>query len=79
MKVTYGDRVRAQVNLMGLPRGRFSVDIEARLKNGDTMKGARRYFTCTVEAAAEQPPRLRGRAVDARDDRGRHAARGRRA
>jgi hypothetical protein len=47
VNVTYGDRVEAVVNLVGLPLGRFTVDIEARLANGRTLKGIRRYFTCT--------------------------------
>jgi hypothetical protein len=45
--VQYGDRIRAQVNLVGLPVGRFSVQIEATLSDGRKMTGIRRYFTCT--------------------------------
>jgi hypothetical protein len=47
VQVRYGDRIEAQVNLVGLPIGRFSVEIEARLEDGRTLNGVRRYFTCT--------------------------------
>jgi hypothetical protein len=47
VKVVYGDRVEAVVNLVGLPLGRFAVDISARLEDGREIKGIRRYFTCS--------------------------------
>jgi hypothetical protein len=47
VQVQYGDRIRAQVNLIGLPIGRFSVEIEATLASGQKMTGVRRYYTCT--------------------------------
>jgi hypothetical protein len=47
VQVKYGSRVEALVNLIGLPTGRFSVEIQARLKDGRTLNGVRRYFTCT--------------------------------
>ena len=47
VEVRYGDRVIADVNLQGLPLGRFSVEIQVTLKNGRKLKGVRRYFTCT--------------------------------
>ena len=51
VKVSTAPRPR-QVNLTGLPPGRFSVEIEATLKSGRKLKGARRYLTCSPR----QPP-----------------------
>ena len=42
-----GGRWRAQVDLRGLPKGRFVVSIEIKTKDGRTLKGERAYLTCT--------------------------------
>lgn len=41
-----GSRLTAPVNLKGLPSGKFTVEITAKLKNGKTLKGKRTYRTC---------------------------------
>ncbi len=41
-----GKRVTAPVNLRGLPKGRYTVSITARLADHRTVKGARHYRTC---------------------------------
>lgn len=41
-----GKRLTAPVNLKGLPSGKFTVEITAKLKNGKTKKGKRTYNTC---------------------------------
>ncbi len=39
-------RVKADVDLRGLPRGRFTVRITAVLSNGRVLASRRRYHTC---------------------------------
>lgn len=46
VKVVKGSRLRAPVNLRGLPKGRFTVRITVRTTGGKTIKGTRRYRTC---------------------------------
>ena len=41
-----GKRLTAPVNLKGLPPGKFTVEITAKLTNGKTKKGKRTYNTC---------------------------------
>jgi uncharacterized repeat protein (TIGR01451 family) len=47
VKVVRGSRLRAPVDLRGLPKGRFKVEIRLRTADGKTIKGTRRYRTCT--------------------------------
>lgn len=47
VRVVRGSRLRAPVDLRGLPKGRFTVKIEVRTKSGRTIRGTRRYRTCT--------------------------------
>lgn len=44
--VRKGKRLRSTVDLRNLPKGRFSVQIVLKLKNGKTLKATRRYKTC---------------------------------
>jgi hypothetical protein len=50
-------RWQARVDLRGLKANRYSVQITVRLKNGRTLKGTRRYFTCHAPRQSG-PPRL---------------------
>lgn len=43
-----GARVTAPVDLRGLPRGRFTVEITVVTTAGLTVKGKRSYRTCAV-------------------------------
>jgi hypothetical protein len=47
VKVVRGKRLRARVNLSGLPRGRYVVRVVARTNTGRTLVRTRRYRTCT--------------------------------
>ena len=42
-----GERITAPINLRGLPKGRYTVRIVARTVLGRTIRGSRRYRTCT--------------------------------
>lgn len=42
-----GRRVTATVNLRGLPKGRFTVEIIVKLADKKTVRGKRRYRTCS--------------------------------
>jgi hypothetical protein len=50
VKVLRGKRLRAPVNLRGLPRGRFTVKIVGRTRAGRRYVATRRYRTCTPKA-----------------------------
>ena len=56
--VRRGDRLRSQVDLRTLPKGRFSVTIELRLADGRVVKGTRRYRTCTPKRRRHTRPRV---------------------
>ena len=45
--VRRGRRVTSVVNLRGLPKGRYTVDIRVVTSIGEVIKGVRRYKTCT--------------------------------
>ena len=47
VKTVKGKRVKAPVDLLGLPQGRFTVRISVLLSNGKALKGTRKYRTCT--------------------------------
>ncbi len=51
--VRRGDRLRSTVDLRSLPKGRFSVQIVLKLKNGKTVNGTRRYRTCVPKSKAK--------------------------
>ncbi|HEV2814149.1 MAG TPA: sialidase family protein [Solirubrobacteraceae bacterium] len=54
VKVVKGKRLRARVNLRGLPKGRYTVRVVAITSTGRRVSETRRYRTCT-------PARGRGR------------------
>jgi hypothetical protein len=47
---------RATVDLRGLPKGRFEVKITALTKTGRTIRGTRRYRTCSAKLKGGKPP-----------------------
>jgi hypothetical protein len=47
VKAVRGERLTARVDLRGLPKGRYKVKIVAKTVLGRTMRGTRRYRTCT--------------------------------
>ncbi len=40
-------RIKAGINLKGLPKGRYTVKIVAKTILGRTIQGTRKYRTCT--------------------------------
>ena len=54
----YGWRFTAPVDLRGLPKGTYAVQIEARTAGGRTLRGTRSYRTCTPKVASAGLPRL---------------------
>ena len=46
VRVLRGRRLRAPVDLRGLPRGRFKVTIKAVTRSGKRVTATRRYRTC---------------------------------
>ena len=46
VRTVRGKRITAQVDLRGLPRGRFRVKIEVRTVDGRKVSATRRYRTC---------------------------------
>jgi hypothetical protein len=54
--VRRGGRFTATVRLGGLPKGRFTVNIVAKTKQGKTLRGKRVYRTCTKKRATPKPP-----------------------
>jgi hypothetical protein len=51
-------RSTANVNLRGLPRGTFVVRIVVLTTEGKTIRGKRKYRTCTKKRKSRRPPRL---------------------
>jgi hypothetical protein len=47
VRVVKGARLTAPVDLRGLPKGRYTVSITATTTLGRTIKGSRKYRTCT--------------------------------
>jgi len=52
VKVVRGRRLRAPIDLRGLPRGRFTVRVVGRTSTGRTISATRRYVTCVPAARA---------------------------
>jgi hypothetical protein len=48
----------AGVNLRGLPRGTFTVRIVVLTTDGKTIRGKRKYHTCTKKRKRHRPPKL---------------------
>jgi hypothetical protein len=57
-KVFQRKRKVASINLRGLPRGRFTVRIVVLTSEGKTLRGTRKYRTCTKKRKSKRPPRL---------------------
>jgi len=51
-------RLTAQVDLRGLPKGQYQVQITARTRDGRTLHGTRRYTTCSPRIPSYFPPNL---------------------
>ena len=51
-------RMRATVDLRGLREGRYKVTIVARTVSGKTLRGTRRYRTCTLRGPSSGIPKL---------------------
>jgi hypothetical protein len=58
VRVIRGRRLRAPVRLTGLPKGRFTVRITVRLRNGKKLTGKRVYHTCVPRRPGDGPPPL---------------------
>jgi ABC-2 type transport system ATP-binding protein len=54
VRVIRGRRLRAPVNLRGLPRGTFRVTVELRTARGRTLRSARTYHTCVARRARQR-------------------------
>ena len=52
------NRKVANVNLRGLPRGKFKVRIVVLTSEGKTLRGTRTYRTCTKKRKSKRPPKL---------------------
>jgi hypothetical protein len=48
----------ATVNLRGLPKGTFVLKIVVLTTKGNTLRGTRKYHTCTKKRKKKRPPRL---------------------
>ena len=57
-KVFQKKRKVANVNLRGLPRGKFKVRIVVLTSEGKTIRGTRTYRTCTKKRKSKRPPKL---------------------
>jgi hypothetical protein len=57
-KVFQKKRKVANVNLRGLPRGTFKVRIVVLTAEGKTLRGTRKYRTCTKKRKSKRPPKL---------------------
>jgi hypothetical protein len=58
VEVRRGKRLTAIVDLRGLPKKRYRVEIKLRLKGGKTVSGVRRYWTCTPAIRWTKPPKV---------------------
>jgi hypothetical protein len=57
-KTVTGKRVTAPVDLRGLPKGRFTVQITVITTTGAIITGTRRYRTCAPKRQTVKPPKL---------------------
>jgi hypothetical protein len=58
VKVKRGKRLTAIVDLRGLTKQRYKVNITLRLKGGGKVTGVRRYWTCTPAIRWTKPPKV---------------------
>jgi hypothetical protein len=54
VRVVSGRRLRAPVNLRGLPRGTVRVKIVGRTRSGRTVASTRTYHTCTAKRRSKE-------------------------
>jgi hypothetical protein len=52
------DRIRAPIDLRGLPKGRYRVKIVVVTTTGEVIQGTRKYRTCSGKRRPRRPPRL---------------------
>jgi hypothetical protein len=57
-KVFQRKRRVANVDLRGLPKGVFKVRIVVLTTEGTTLRGTRKYRTCTKKRKSKRPPKL---------------------
>jgi hypothetical protein len=57
-KVFQKKRKVANVDLRGLPKGKFKVKIVVLTSDGKTLRGTRTYRTCTKKRKSKRPPKL---------------------
>jgi uncharacterized delta-60 repeat protein len=55
VKVVKGDRLRAGIDLRGLPKGKAKISIAVKLSDGSTLTGTRTYRTCTPKRSGGVP------------------------
>ncbi|MBJ7332784.1 MAG: hypothetical protein JHC95_23010, partial [Solirubrobacteraceae bacterium] len=53
-----GKRWKVQVDLKGLPKGSFSVEIVVTTSDGRTLKGKRTYKTCAAKRKSSGKPKV---------------------
>jgi hypothetical protein len=53
--VRKGARLRSTVDLRNLPKGKFTVSITLKLADGRSVKGERKYRTCTAKGRGGKP------------------------
>lgn len=58
VKVKRGKRLTAIVDLRGLTKKRYKVNITLHLKGGEKVSGVRRYWTCTPAIRWTKPPKV---------------------
>ena len=54
VKTIRGKRLKAPVDLRGLPKGTFRVTVTARTRKGRTLRSTRTYLTCVVRSRARR-------------------------
>ena len=58
VKTIKRDRITAPVDLVGLPKGRYTVKITAKTVLGKTISGTRKYRTCTKKRTSSGKNRI---------------------
>lgn len=51
-------RIKALINLVGLPKGTFVLSITAKTSDGRSVTGTRTYHTCVPKSKSHPPPKL---------------------
>ena len=58
VRVVKGKRMTAPIDLRGLPKGRFTVQITVITTTGAIISGTRRYRTCAPKRQTTKAPKL---------------------